>query len=258
MNRRFNSILAAAAAAALLVGCAGSTGQQGAAAGGAVVRQARLKPRAVTITEVHAKHSADLRNCFESAAAQTDADDESKVEVELRLPASGTPTSIRLLGAWKLDPTLRQCLEQVLAGLEYGESRRGATYYQVMRFDPASRTVAFEKPVTAYRRWGLTRREMKKVLVAHGLELEHCYALAADAPSGRVVLTIAVSAAGPPARVGLKSSTLESPEADLCLVESVLKMDFPKPRGSGVTVRDIPLHFNGEEGWIEPTFKKRR
>lgn len=208
-------------------------------------------PREVTITAVHQQHRPDLRACFEG--------DETggvlQVEVELRLPRSGTPASIRLIEPETLSAELRTCLEHAFSDVEYGEGRSGSTYYQVLVWDPETETLAFEEPVDAYRRWGLTGAEIESVFEVRRNRVDACYALADyaladDAPTGRVLLTVAIDREGKVTRAGIKSTTLHAPKVEDCLLELALESEFPPPRGGGVVVFDLPFRFRAGEGWV--------
>ncbi len=207
-------------------------------------------PRKQVIAAVHRKNRAEIRGCFEhgepNKAAQV-----SEVEVELHLPASGTPASIRLLDADDIPVELRSCLEKVFANLHYGRAHRGATYYQTLQFDPQSGKLRFDKPVDAYHRWGLTGAEIERTLRAHHQVIDQCYASGAQRKKGKVKLTLAIGADGQVARVGVKKTTLQAPNVEDCLIEAVLDIAFPQPRGGGVVVVDVPFKFTPEKGWTQ-------
>lgn len=240
--------LLGAVAMVALMGCA-STPEP--AAQHAELHQVHSQTRAQVISQVNEQKEAELHRCLVRAQESGGAPVE-QVEVELQVPASGKPSAIRLVEPQDASPEVRGCVKGVLGAAKYGESQRGQTFYQVFRVDPAGGRLVFEKPVDAYKRWGLTRQEMMDVFVVHKAAIDECYALAEDAPDGRVVLTVTVESAGQPARVGLKSSTLSAPGAEQCLLEATAQMDFPQPRGQGVTVRDIELLFTAERAWVLP------
>lgn len=244
--------LFSAAAAILLIGCAGAPDEL---ANDATTRTAQLRPRTDTVGYMHEVKKAELRGCFDGGQGEGAEAGDNRVEVELQLPSSGVPSKVRVVNKDAVSPAVGKCLEDIIAKFEYGKSDHGATFYQVFVFDHDSQKVAFEKPVNAYQRWGLTREEIRDVFAEHEEEINQCYALATDAPKGRVVLSMSIRAAGPPEQVALKSSTLENQAADMCLVETVLEMEFPEPRGQGLTVREVPLHFSSDGGWINPDRK---
>lgn len=243
-----HAVLGAVAMTALL-GCA-STSEPGVHHD--ELQQASGPTRALVIAQVNEQKEEDLRRCLMRAQEETGAAAVEQVEVELQVPASGTPSAIRLVEPQDASPAVRGCVEGVLAKAKYGEAQSGQTFYQVFRLSPAKGRLVFETPVDAYKRWGLTRQEMTDVLVVHKDAIDECYALAEDGPQGRVVLTLTIESAGPPARVGLKSSTLGAPGAEQCLLEITAQMDFPEPRGKGVTVRDIEMLFTPERAWVLP------
>ncbi|QDG53642.1 energy transducer TonB [Persicimonas caeni] len=203
-------------------------------------------PRKETITAVHSDTRPELRDCFETSAA----DGVTEVEVELQLPRSGTPASIRLLDPETLSPELRTCLETAFADLEYGEGRSGSTYYQVLTWDSQSQKIRFEDPVDAYHRWGLTGDEIESVFEVHETRVDQCYKVADNDPEGRVVLTVAIDSDGRVSRAGIKSSTLGAPSVEDCLVDFALESEFPPPRGGGVVVFDLAFRFRAGEGWV--------
>lgn len=243
------SAFVGATAAILLIGCASTPDDAGR---NSATRTAQLRPRVHTVAQTHKVKAATLGTCFEQAQGGGTTIGEQRVEMEVQLPASGTPRKVRIVNDDVVDPTVKRCLEEAIGGFDYGKAKRGATFYQVFIFDDESGEIAFEKPVNAYQRWGLTRREIGDVFAAHEAEINQCYALAPDSPTGRVVLNMSIRDAGPPEQVSLKSSTLKSNDADMCLVESALEMEFPEPRGEGITVREVPLHFSPDEGWRKP------
>lgn len=243
-----NSLRLSAGAAVLAVGLIGCASASNSTAE-EEISEAQIQSRTESISRAHAQSQPELQRCFQGQEGEGRPE---SIEVELRLPASGTPASLRLLEPEKLDDETRACVEEALAGADYGEAETGQTFYQVIRIDQMERQVLLEKPVSAYKRWGLTRAEMLGVLVDNKSTIDACYRADEDEKEGRVVLTISVSEEGPPAKVALKSSTLESTEVNMCLVESVLDMSFPQPRGEGITVRDVPMRFSPEDGWEVP------
>ena len=246
------TLLLGGAAAVLLIGCASSPDEL---PKDAVSRTAKLRPRTATVDEVNRKQSQTLRTCFDQGQQSAEVARGNRVEVELQLPASGVPSKVRVVNSDAVTPAVGRCLEEVIAQFQYGKGDHGATFYQVFIFDHTSEAVAFEKPVNAYQRWGLTREEIREVFAQNEAAINRCYALATNEPTGRVVLSMSIRAEGPPERVALKSSTLQSDAADICLVDAVLAMEFPQPRGEGVTVREVPLHFKPDAGWINPDRK---
>lgn len=205
--------------------------------------------RTKTITAVHRDNRAEIRSCFMDMAGDEEQAGAHRAEVELQLPASGRPASIRLLDAEELPEELRDCLEHVFADLEYGEGRRGATFYQVVEFDADNERISFERPVDAYRRWGLTGREIDGVIHAEEEAIEDCYDQADDSPSGRMVIGLGIDSEGMVSNASLNSSTLEEGQIEGCVIEILVELEFPEPRGGGVVVIDYPFTFNAEEGW---------
>lgn len=242
-------LLLGVTAASLLIGCASSPDEL---PRNAVKRTAELRPRTATVDAVNRRQSEALRTCFDQGQQSAEVARGNRVEVELQLPASGVPSKVRVVNEDAVTPAVGRCLEEVIAQFNYGKSNHGATFYQVFIFDHTSDAVAFEKPVNAYQRWGLTREEIREVFAQNQTAINQCYALATEAPTGRIVLSISIRTEGPPERVALKSSTLQSDAADMCLVNAVLAMEFPQPRGEGITVREVPLHFKPDAGWINP------
>ncbi len=204
------------------------------------------KPRDESIAAIHKANRADIGECFDKAAPEG----LTRVEVELHLPRSGSPVSIRLLDADALPKPLVTCLEEVLTGLEYGDGRSGSTFYQVLTYDAETGEIAFDEPIDVYQRWGLTGEEIESVFDQREPQIDECYALGDDAPKGRVVLTIAINSEGQVARAGIKSSTLGSEAIEDCLVERAFEMEFPPPRGGGVVVFDLAFRFREGKGWV--------
>ncbi|TDP73536.1 AgmX/PglI C-terminal domain-containing protein [Bradymonas sediminis] len=254
LGRLSRNAVVGGAAAVLLIGCAAAPDDV--AKDSELSRTAQLKPRSETVGHIHEANQASLRDCFEAGQGEGASEELTRVEVEVQLPSSGTPSKVRVVNRDVVSPEVGTCLEEMIGGLQYGKSDHGATYYQTFIFDAKSDAVAFEEPISAYQRWGLTREEVRDVFIAHEDEIDQCYELATEKPTGRVVLNISIRVAGPPERVGIKSSTLESPQAESCLVESVMTMEFPAPRGKGITIREVPLHFNPQEGWRKPKPKR--
>ena len=230
----------------LAVASAACTTGNGSLEADADAREKGPRPRDESIAKIHKQYRQDIRNCFEKCTLQQVVD----VEVELQVPRSGTPVSIRLLESESLPNKLRICLESVLASLEYGKAKSGATYYQVLTFDPAQKRVSFTKPIDAYHRWGLTGDEIKAVVEQREEAIDKCYELAADSPRGRLVLTLAIDSTGYVARAGIRNSTLGSVPVEDCLLDVAVEMEFPPPRGGGVVVFDLPFRFKPTKGWI--------
>jgi hypothetical protein len=219
-----------------------------------LAEQTGPKPRKASIAAVHERNHPKILECFERGAKAADGDDPADsqgaaVEVELHLPSTGTPASIRLLEPETVPEDLRICLEQALTDFEYGEAERGATYYQWLTYDAKNDVVTFSEPIDAYHRWGLTGEEIEAVVADHEPQIDECYEAAVEPPKGRVLLTLAIGSGGQVARAGIKKSTLGSETVEDCLVATAFEMEFDPPRGGGVVVFDLPFVFGPGEGW---------
>ncbi len=226
-------------------GCSTGESQQVRVAEQPVEQQVAVK-RTETVAAVHRDNRAAIRECFSDEAANGTI----RTEVELHLPSSGTPASIRLLEPEQLDKPLRDCIEEVLADFEYGEGRRGTTVYQVIEFDIAEQRLAFDEPVEAHQRWGLTGDELDQVIHGEQDAINACWELSPDAPRGRVLITLGIDSAGTVARASVKSSSFETEQIANCMVEALVDLTFPEPRGGGVVVIDYPFRFTPDEGWL--------
>jgi hypothetical protein len=227
-----------------------------------VVEQSAPEPREATIAAVHERNRPRIRECFQSengavegSAEGAAGDQGTAVEVELHLPSSGTPASIRLLEPETVAEPLQICLEQALSDFEYGEANSGSTYYQWLTYDANNEVVTFSEPIDAYQRWGLTADEIESVVADHEPQIDGCYDQATEAPKGRVLLTLVIGDQGQISRVGIKKSTLGSETVEDCVVEKAFDWEFPPPRGGGVVVFDVALVFEPGQGWVNESPK---
>lgn len=226
-------------------GCSTGDSQQTRQVEQPIEQQAAVE-RTETVAAVHRDNRAQIRECFSDEAANGTI----RTEVELHLPSSGTPASIRLLEPEQIDEPLRDCIEEVFADFEYGEGQRGTTVYQVIEFDIAEQRLAFDEPVEAHQRWGLTGDELDEVIHGEQDAVNACWELAPDAPRGRVVITLGIDSAGTVARASVKNSSFETEQIANCIVEALVDLTFTEPRGNGVVVIDYPFRFTPEKGWL--------
>lgn len=207
--------------------------------------------RSEKIAAVHEDNRDEIARCFEEAGGEEKMERVEYAEVELRLPSSGEPASIRLLEPDEHPDELNDCVEEVFSELTYGEARRGATFYQTLRFDTEADRLDFKEPVDAYRRWGLTGDEIDEVIHAEGEAINACYDEADERRDGEVTIAIAIDDEGYVSRVTPKRNTLESGAVEQCLVDLLVDLEFPEPRGGGVVVFDYPFPFDKDDGWLE-------
>jgi hypothetical protein len=230
----------------LAAACASSAPQQDTTRSASLVEQSTTSSRGETMAAVHQENRAEIRGCFEGLDEAIEG-----AEIELRVPSSGEPSSIRLLDAEELPADLVACLEGVFDSLDYGPAEHGATYYQALTYDQGSGQLRIDRLVDAYERWGLSRDQIEPALFDRAESFEECYALALEPPTGRVLITVSIDSEGSVTRAGVTNSTLEAQPVEDCLVEAIFEIDFPKPRGGGVVVFDFPMRFNPEEGWLK-------
>jgi TonB family protein len=62
--------------------------------------------------------------------------------------------------------------------------------------------------------------------------------------TGRVVLKWTIAGDGRVSVAEIKSSTLNNPTAEACMVEVTQQMIFPKPDGGGVVIVSYPFSFS--------------
>ncbi|MFW5968826.1 MAG: AgmX/PglI C-terminal domain-containing protein [Persicimonas sp.] len=206
--------------------------------------------RTETIAAVHEDNRDEIQTCFEKTA---DDDDKEKTyaEVELRLPASGEPASIRLIEPEEHSDELNDCIESIFVDLNYGEAQRGATFYQMFRFDPQRKKLEFHEPVDAFQRWGLTGDEIDEVVHAEKEAINACYDEADEPGDGEVTVEIAIDDTGTVSRATPERSSLDDDAVGNCLTEVLIELDFPEPRGGGIVVVDYPFPFEEGKGWLE-------
>jgi TonB family protein len=93
----------------------------------------------------------------------------------------------------------------------------------------------------------LSKDEIQRVINSHVGEIQYCYEKQLRTNTGlagRVVLEWTVSTSGAVSGVKLATSSLSSTEATNCMMASVKKWKFPKPRGNGAVTIVYPFVFN--------------
>ena len=92
----------------------------------------------------------------------------------------------------------------------------------------------------------ISREEVLKVINKHLREVQYCYEktlLKDPGLKGNLTLEWVIKTNGQVGRVKQKTSTLQNPAVSSCIISSIKRWQFPKPRG-GVVVVSYPFIFS--------------
>lgn len=93
----------------------------------------------------------------------------------------------------------------------------------------------------------LKKAEIDPVMKEHLPSIRGCYqAQLARRPelAGKVVMKFVVAKDGTVSSATVKSTTLNSPETEGCMIAEFGKMRFPAPRGGGIVIVSYPFEFS--------------
>jgi hypothetical protein len=92
----------------------------------------------------------------------------------------------------------------------------------------------------------LDKEPIRRIIRRHMNAVRFCYQAGMGSPpyaQGRVATRFAINRDGKVRRSCLVSSTLGQPGGELCIINELLRWEFPKPEGGGWVVVDYPFVF---------------
>jgi len=102
-----------------------------------------------------------------------------------------------------------------------------------------------EKTLAQLLRGPLTQETIKDVIHEHHADLRACALRRPEAlqqTAGKIVVSFTILPSGKVERVGRHSATLEEPELEKCLLETVKVWTFPRPKKGAVEIH-FPFRF---------------
>ena len=78
-------------------------------------------------------------------------------------------------------------------------------------------------------------------------DVRHCYQLELPAHPelrGKITVKFVISKEGAVIKAEIKSSTMESPEVESCIVSVFMQMRYPEPKGGGIVIVSYPFVFS--------------
>ena len=88
----------------------------------------------------------------------------------------------------------------------------------------------------------VVKRQLGSIKAWYERELEKNPSLA-----GKVVVKFVIARDGSVSKASMKSSTLDSPTAETCILRSFKRMRFSKQKGGGISVINYPFEFQAAE-----------
>ncbi|MBX2801373.1 MAG: TonB family protein [Myxococcales bacterium] len=93
----------------------------------------------------------------------------------------------------------------------------------------------------------LTAAEIDEVVRNHMAQIRYCYQRQLQRNPGlvgKVVVKFTIASDGSVAEAKIRSSSLDNPDVDRCLINRFMRMNFPAPRGNGIVLVSYPFLFS--------------